>query len=157
MPEPKVEVLGVYRLDVTEELFREQFETLYGNEMNAIERREAEIDCRNQLASVVLIEALIKNRNDKFDVGDFAQGDENEPADSWQVAWAEAFLTLNGESLIVERWSDPPETGDLRIAFFIHEWDPNKPLFTSYGSVICPRPEKMPDRLKKLVPYDSVD
>jgi hypothetical protein len=157
MPEPKIEVVGVYRLEITEELLQEQFEILYGYDVTEAERREAKEHCRNQLKSIVLIEVIVRNRDNKFNISDFTQGSEDEPVGSWQVAWAEAFLTMNGESLAVERWSDPPETGDLRIAFFIHYWDANKPLSTSYGDIFCPPPGKMPERLKKLVPYEPVD
>jgi len=38
MSEPQIEILGVYRLPVTEELFREQFDILYGYEMTEAER-----------------------------------------------------------------------------------------------------------------------
>lgn len=157
MPESKIEVVGVYRLEITEELLQEQFEILYGYDMIEAEQREAKETCLKQLKSVALIEVVVRNRDNKFNISDFTQGSEDEPVDSWQVAWAEAFLTMDGESLIVERWSDPPETGDLRIAFFIHDWDSNKPLSTSYGDIICPPPGKIPERLKKIVPYEFVD
>jgi hypothetical protein len=157
MPEPKIEVVGIYRLDITEELLQEQFEILYGYDLTESEQREARETCLNQLKSVVLIEVIVRNRDNKFNIDDFTQGSEDEPVGSWQVAWAEAFLTMDGESLVVKRWSKAPQTGDLRIAFFIHYWDTNKPLSTSYGDIICPAPEKMPERLKKLVPYEPVD
>ena len=157
MAEPQIEILGVYRLPVTEGLFREQFDILYGYEMTEAERVKAERSCRSQLSSVVLIEALVKGRDNCFDVGDFAQQYEDKPEDSWQVAWAEAFLTPDGNSLLVERWSDPPKAGDLRVAFFMHYWVPDRPLSTSYGKVTCPQVEEMPERLKRLVPYVAVD
>lgn len=39
---PRVEALGVYNLDTTEGLVREQFDILYGYTMSAEERVEAE-------------------------------------------------------------------------------------------------------------------
>jgi len=56
MAPPKVEVLGVYRWDVSDELLREQFETLYNRPMLPAEREDAEGQCREQLESIVLIE-----------------------------------------------------------------------------------------------------
>ena len=157
MPGPRIEILGVYRLAVTEELFREQFDNLFGSPKWARKRAEAERLCREHFDSAVLIEALVSNRDDRFHLVDFTQARIGEPEGSWQVAWAEAFLSLDGESLLVERGSDPPDAEPLRLAFFIHYWDPSQPLLTSYGEIHCPAPRAMPDRLKRLVPYEPTD
>jgi len=70
---PRIEVVGVYRLDVPEDLFREQFDILYGDPMSDEERVEAEKQCREQLSSVVLIELLVENRDASFSISDFSQ------------------------------------------------------------------------------------
>ena len=157
MNEPRIEVLGVYRLPVTEELFREQFDTLYSYPMSEDERAQAECQCREQLASVVLVEAIVHNRDERFDVGQFTQPQDGMREESWQVVYAEGYLSLDGEALAVERWSKPPESGDLRVAFFLHFWQPNKPLRSTYGEVACPPAQEMPERLARLVPYEPVD
>lgn len=99
----------------------------------------------------------MENRDGRFSTGDFSQAQDGVPRDNWQVAWAEAFLTLDGNSLLVERWKEPPEGSDLRVAFFMHFWDEMKPLLTSYNEVRCPPVSEMPTRLKKLVPYEPLD
>ena len=157
MPEPTVEVLGVYQLDVTEYLVREQQSILYpdaeGDEFAA-----AEAETREQLESVVLIEVLVHNRDARLKMGEFAQPRQGvDDPDDWQVAWAEAFLSLDGKCLAVPRWSEAPEVGDLRVAFYIHYWRPDVALMTSYGPVACPKPQSMPERLRQLVPYEPVD
>jgi hypothetical protein len=157
MAQPRIEVLGVYPLPVTDKLFRQQFDILYGLPMTPTERAGAELHCREQLESVVLIEAIVRNRDQRFRVSDFAQARAGLPNDRWQVAWAEAYLTVDGESLVVERWSDLPETDPLRVAFFIHFWDSAEPLQTSYGELPCPAPRPMPERLQRLVPFEPVD
>lgn len=139
MAEPRIEILGIYRLPITEDLFKEQFDILYGYPMPDEDRALAEEQCREQLCSTVLIEALVANRDKHFSVGDFSQAQDGAPRDNWQVAWAEAFLTLEGNALLVERWKEPPETGDFRVAFFMHFWDETKPLLTSYGALNSPR------------------
>jgi hypothetical protein len=154
---PQVEVLGVYRLPITEELIQEQFGILYDYPMSKRERAQAELQCRQQLSSVVLVEAIIRNRDHGFDVGHFTQPEHGIPENNWQVAWAESYLTLDGKSLAFERWSDPPESGDLRVAFFMHFWQSDKPLRSSYGDVTCPQVTEMPERLARLVPYQPVD
>lgn len=157
MPQPRVGVLGVYHLPVTDELFREQFEILYGYLMSPNERAAAERQCKEQLESAVLIEVLVSNRDKRFRVGDFAQARTGQSKANWQVAWAEAYLTADGESLLVERWSDAHDAEPLRLAIFIHYWDPRQPLQSSYGEMNCPAPQEIPERLKRVVPYEPVD
>ena len=157
MTEPQIEILGVYRLPVTDNLLREQLEALYDDEMSEENRIQAERNCYEQLKSTVLIETLVKNRDGRFDAGDFVQPSKNTTKDEWQTAWAETYLTLDGSALMVEQWSDPPKTGDLRVAFFMHFWNSDEPLNTSYGKVLCPQPIDMPNRLLELVPYEPVD
>jgi hypothetical protein len=43
------------------------------------------------------------------------------------------------------------------MAFFIHYWNPAKDLLTSYGAIRCPAVAKMPERLQKLIPYETLD
>jgi hypothetical protein len=157
MAAPRIEVVGVYRLDVPEDLFREQFDILYGDPMSDEERVEAEKQCRERLSSVVLIELLVENRDAGFSISDFSQPQDGVPKENWQVAWTEMFLATDGNSLLVEKWGDPPDAGDFRVAFFMHFWDEMQPLITSHGEVTCPPISKMPERLKTLVPYKPVD
>jgi len=149
---PQIEILGVYRLPVTEDLFREQHSILYADSDPVAEKR-----CRDQLASTVLVEVLLRNRDESFDLGDFTQPQEGVPRENWQAPWAEAYLTLDGEALATERWSSPPQTEDLRVAFFLHYWQPNAVLRSSYGDLSCPAVREMPERLGRLVPYEPVD
>jgi len=157
MNKPQVDVLGVYRLPVTNALFREQFDILYGYPMSERQRLKAERQCREQLSSVVLIEVLVSNPDDRFDVGQFSQSQDGVPKENWQVAWNEALLSLDGEALASEGGSALPDSSDMRIAFFLHFWQANNPLLTSYGEVQCPNAEEMPARLSQLVPYEPVD
>jgi hypothetical protein len=154
MSDPRIEVLGVYRLDVTEELFREQFSILYSRPMTEEKRVPAEESIRELLESTVLIEVLVSNRDERFNVGDFGTY-------SGQVAYAEAYLSQDGEALLVEGSLKVPPDDPLRIAFFLAEWSPEwgdwGMLLTTYGKVQCPLPQQMPDRLKRLVPFPLFD
>jgi hypothetical protein len=77
---------------------------------------------------------------------------------SWQVAWAEAYLTPDGQSRLEDpRWGEPPQATDFRVAFFIHWWEEEVPLVSSYGELRCPAVQEMPGRLRTLVPYEPVD
>ena len=44
-------------------------------------------------------------------------------------------------------------TGSLRVAFYLHFYDAERPLDWTYGKVECPPIEPIPKRLKALVPY----
>jgi hypothetical protein len=153
--ESTIEVLSVYRVRPTDELIRDRIECSYPPESMATNeaRIAAERESREFLGSIVLIEALIHNRDERFDIGDFTQRVPGTTEDNWQAAYAEAFLTPDGEALVAKRV--PP--GDLRVAFFLHVWDSATPLTTSYGDVSCAPPAAMPERLERLIPYENVD
>jgi hypothetical protein len=157
MPQPHIEVLGVYRLAISQELLQEQLDILYGYEMSDRERRRAKQECKEQLESVALIEVLIKDRDSRFQVGDFTQPQEGVPRDRWQAPWAEAFLTPDGESLLVEQGGESPDDHHFRCAFFLLCYETDKPLRTSYGELNCPPVEEMPERLRRLVSFNPVD
>jgi len=157
MAQPTIEVLGVYSLPVTDELLQEQTDILHGSDLTGAERRRAEGQCREQLESTVLVEVLVRACDNRFDVGGFSQPQDGMPRENWQAAWAEAYLSEDGERLLVERWGDPPKSDNFRVAFFIHYWKPAKPLLTSYGEVACTAVKQMPERLRRLVPYEPVD
>src|SRR5262249_8704558 len=112
--------------------------------------RTAEEEIREQLESVVLVEALVLGRDQRFNLSNFCQAREDIPRANWQVPWEEKYLSLDGRSVIPTRSLDVPEAEDFRVAFYIHFWDPARPLQTSYGPVPCPRPKRMPKRLERL-------
>ncbi|MBX3426398.1 MAG: hypothetical protein KF688_12020 [Pirellulales bacterium] len=142
---------------MTDELLKEQTDLLHGADLSGDERRCAESHCREQLKSTVLVEAMVRGRDKQFDVGGFTQSQDGVSRENWQAAWAEAYLSQDGERLLAERWGDPPKVDDFRVAFFLHSWNAAKPLVTSYGEAGCPAVQRMPERLQKLVPYEPVD
>jgi hypothetical protein len=157
MSKPAIDVVGVYSLPVTDDLVREQTDILHGSDLSGAAREDAERRCREQLESTVLVEALVEDRDERFYLGDFIQAQDGVSRENWQTAWAEAYLSEDGEALIVERWGDAPRVQRFRVAFFMHWWNPTTPLITSYGDVSCPGVTRMPDRLQRLVPYEPVD
>jgi hypothetical protein len=157
MAAPVIRVLGVYRNVVTDEMVREQTLILHGEGLASDDFESAAADCREQLTSAVLVEALVSNADDSFSVGDFAIADPKQPRDSWQVAWAEAYLSADGETLLSR--GDKPDhlPSEFRVAFFIHFWNPALPLASSFGNLKCPPSAAMSERLSRLVPYELVD
>ena len=154
---PHIEILGVYRLTVTDDLIRRQDAVLSGLEENDPNHVVFGDETEQQLRSVALVELRVVDRDHRFDMGDFTQEQSGKPRESWQAAWAEAYLTDDGCALAQSRDSCKVPEGDLRVAFFIHEWNADMPLVTSYGQLTCPYPISMPKRLSALVPFVTVD
>ena len=150
MASPTIQLLGAYRLDYTPELFAQAMEWKYGGvSLSPREREAAESHVRRELGEAVIIEAVVCDRDDRFNVSDFGQ------AGSDQAAYNEVFLTDDGCAVIAEGF-DVPDGPSLRIAFYLHFVDPTKELKTSYGSVVLPPLQALPRRLAELVPYDPV-
>jgi hypothetical protein len=152
-----VAVLGIYRIAVTHELLDSQLGQLFGEALPEADRKLAEQHVREQLATVALIEVMVCNRDPQFRVDDFTQAIPGLARDNWQAPWAETYLTDDGEALLVERWSSTPPDDPLRIAFYLHFWRDDLPLETSYGPVTCPTSRPMPERLRRLAPFEVVD
>ena len=150
MSSPTVKILGAYKLESTPDLFAQAMEWKYGNvSLSQEERRLAEEHVRNELAGVVLIEALISRRDERFNVADFGQ------AGSDQAPYTEVFLSEDGRAVIAEAY-DVPADSTLRIAFYLHYVEPSRELNTSYGAVRLPPLSPIPTRLMELVPYEPV-
>ncbi|MEP0766180.1 MAG: hypothetical protein HRF45_06510 [Fimbriimonadia bacterium] len=131
MPERSIEVPGVPRLPVTEDLFREQPELLHGTPPREQHPGPAEQEVREQPESVVLIGVLVFGPGGRFDIGDFYRCRDDLPRDRWQVADDERYLTLDGSALAVPHYDEPSGPGDRKIAFHLYYWDPTKPLQSS--------------------------
>lgn len=146
---PNIRILGAYKIDPTEELFRQAMDLKYGGvALTPDQREQVERHVRDELSSAILFEVLVENPNYRFDVGDFSQPGSD------QVAYDEAYLSLDGE-LVVSRLR-APDSELLRIAFYLHFVDPGMPLLTSYGELPVPELQKMSDRLWSLIPYEPV-
>ena len=96
-------------------------------EILGIHRVEAAEPCH-------LIELVVRNSGGRFDIGSFTQEIPDQPQDNWQVPWDEVFLDSAGESVVSSRFS----TRDVRIAFFFHYLDHQRPLITPFGNVDVP-------------------
>jgi hypothetical protein len=147
--EPSIELLGAYKVKMTKKLFNEAWDSKYGDSYPKKHRKKAKKFLREELSSIVLVEVLIRNQDENLNMIDFSQPGAD------QVAYDEGFLTLDGTELI-SRYKKP-ENEDLRIAFFLHFFDPSKPVNTSYGELKVEKIESMPERLTQLVPYRPVD
>lgn len=147
---PKVEVLGVYRVECTVQLLKSAMEYKWPADLPEKKRRVAEARTQREIESAVLIELVVPPPNSDFDFGKISQ----EGSD--QAAYDEHYLSDDGQSVISDV-SAPQDSPWQRAAFYFHFFDENKPLLTAYGSVHCPSPAPMLERLQKLMPYEPVD
>jgi hypothetical protein len=148
---PAIQVLGAYALDVDPQTVDRALDLKYGGfQLSGAEAEKARRNVVEELSGVVLIELLVHDRDERFHVGDFGQ------IGSDQVAYDEAFLAADGTS-VLSRGSDVPAAEPLRVAFFLHYYDPRQLLNTTYGPVELPSLKSMPPRLRELLPYEPVD
>lgn len=103
---------------------------------------------------LVLIEGFIHNADSKLKLRDFGQQPLFDPNPrSFQVPCSEALLSVDGATLIQQKRGCIHGAGTLRFAFYLHFYDPTRPLMTSYGEILCPPVKPVPVRLSLLVPY----
>jgi len=149
MPNPRVHILGAYKVDVTEDLVKEAMALKYeGLALLPDEERAAESAVREELSSVVLLELAVDDPDARFDLTLFTQPESD------QAPYDEAYLTLDGSSVISKL--NQPQGARFRIAFFLHFFDQHRPLQTPYGEVPIPSEQQMPERLRNLIPYSPV-
>jgi hypothetical protein len=144
-----VEIKGIYRVPVSDELFAEVMEIKFeGLDLSSSERQQAEAQVREELDSVVLVDTVVSDGARGFNVSDFGQKHAN------QVAYDEAYLSQDGGS--IESRFDRPRGEICRLAFFLHFFNPAHPLETPFGPISVSQPTEMPQTLKDLMPYEPV-
>ncbi|MGE0404994.1 MAG: hypothetical protein AB7O65_01750 [Candidatus Korobacteraceae bacterium] len=141
--EATISILGVYKPEIPKSVYQEQWKVT-GSDART----------REHFESLVLIEAIANNVDEKFDLKDIGQtlSHPDFPA-QFQCAYDEALLSADGNSLVDRRINCVHGTGVLRFAFYLHFYDPKRPLRWTYGQVECPKVQPVPRRLRNLVPY----
>lgn len=101
-----------------------------------------------------LVELQVTDSPGWFDVGVITQRDPERPPTDWQVPYAEKVLTDDGDGVMWDLWDGPGDDGmwlgTLRLAFFMHHLDLERPLSTPFGEVPLPAPNDLPDRLRDI-------
>ena len=142
MPTPTIIVLGVYKPHISEDVYREQWQVTDSDEATRI-----------HFENLVLIEAVIDHLDDRFKAIDFGQPSLTGDPNQFQCAYDETLLSPDGNSVLARHVDCIRGTGLLRFVFYLHCYDPERPLNWSYGQAECPPVEPVPGRLKSLVPY----
>lgn len=146
MPEPQLTILGVYKPEIPEETWQEQWQVTADD--NATQEH---------FDGLVLIEATVSGQEGRFDFGEFGQWHTDlAPAPPhMQCGYDEALLSADGTELIQRDMNCVNGTGTLRFAVYIHFFDPALPLKWKFGEIECPPVEPAPSRLMRLVPYNA--
>jgi hypothetical protein len=111
------------------------------------------------ISDIHLLELNINTSPKDVDVSSFTQKDDTLTKDSWQTAYDEHFLNDDGTEVIGTFLEQDSLTGvKTRIAFFMYFIDFNKPLLSQYGEILLPeQPSLIPDRLSKIIEFESAD
>jgi hypothetical protein len=143
VPDPAIFIVGVYKPDIPEAVYREQWKVT-GSDGRTQEH----------FGRLVLIEAVVTNVDDKFKLKHFGRLSIIQCFRlNSRCAYDEALLSAEGNCVIDRRMNCVFGTGSLRVAFYLHFYDAERPLDWTYGKVECPPIEPIPKRLKALVPY----
>jgi hypothetical protein len=144
MAEPKLSVLGVYTPYIPEETYKEQWQV-----------SESDEKTKEHFDKLVLIEAIAENLDGELDLSSVGQLIHFGELESFQCAYDEALLSADGQSLVKREMGCVNGTNSRRFAFYLHFYDPDRPLEWPHGKITCPPIEDIPDRLKRLVPYNA--
>ncbi|HLF06817.1 MAG TPA: hypothetical protein VI893_06575 [Thermoplasmata archaeon] len=148
----KVEVLGVYRVAPRKALLQQAMQVKYGGlPESKSELKEAERHVREELDNLVLIEILVRGPRRRGWIGGLCQPGSD------QRAYEESFLSPGGRRVLSRYERGEPKSESVRLAFFLHFFDPGKPLVTPWGDVPLPKTRAMSRRLRRLVAYLPVD
>jgi len=106
---------------------------------------------------VCLIELLINLPPNNVDISYFMQKNNALSEDLWQVAYDEHYLNIDGTK-VIGMFGDQHklmEETHTRIAFFMHFVDFEGTILSQYGEIRLMKPVQIPERLSKIISYQS--
>ncbi len=148
---PTIECVGVYLVPCDEQKWREELEDSY-RILGVLSETE---DFRRRVISIVLVEVIFSAATSSLDAGDFAQWLEKDDRYP-QVAYDEALLSPDGDAVLASGHGSIVGITAGRMCFFLHYYDPTRPIQWTYGEFNCPAPSPMPERLARIVSYQPI-
>lgn len=103
------------------------------------------------LQRCALFEVEVTGNAGEFDPAEFCN------PETGYLGWEPAFLSMDGERVVVESSTAPSELSEFRVAFYIHKWSESGALVGPTGPLTLPPFTPVPDRLWKLAPYACLD
>ena len=101
---------------------------------DAIQRHGRREGIREVLSALVLVEVEVIGATSRPDLEKWHQ------AGSDQVPWDELYTTVD-RSVVIGRMHAAPSIGDYAVSFYLHAFDPTRPLETPWGRLVLPPPE----------------
>ena len=151
MSVPSIVCLGVYVVPCDDGAWREDLDNSYRS-LGLLDETE---EYRRRVISICLVEVVVTGANSSFDVGQFRQAMERDER-SPQVAYDEALLSPDGRALVKRGQGCADGITEGRFCFFLHYYDPTRPIRWSFGEFSCSHPLPMSERLARLVPYQPI-
>jgi hypothetical protein len=145
-----IEILGVYRVPITEDLILRMLKAHWGGRVTPKRREQAMPRVKTELGGLVLVEAVVS-------AACIHELEHATAAAGAQVPWQVMLLSADGRHVVRRLFLDEPDAFPARVAFFLHYFDQDSPLVGPSGSTALPRPRRMPHRLASLVQYQPVD
>jgi hypothetical protein len=139
---PSLVVLGCYKPDISPETWQEQWNAT-GSET------------KEHFEGLVLIEFRAENLDERFKFDDFGQAHLSDTPT--QAPYDEGLLSLDGETLLSREMGCVTGPGPVRFAYYLHYYDPARPLIWTYGEFFAPPLQPAPVRLSMLMPYTVCD
>lgn len=104
-------------------------------------------EAEQEVAGLVLVEIQVSDASEDFDVGLI----HSEGSD--QAPWDEKYFSIDGHLLVGDGSKRPP-SGEFRVCFFLHRFDPESEIVSPYGHLKCVAVTEMPERLSKICIYE---
>jgi hypothetical protein len=109
---------------------------------DALQRTGPREAVRQSLATLVLIEIEVTGAPGRPNLSEWHQNGSD------QVPWDEVYTTLDC-STVIGTMHNAPAGGDFVMSFFLHFFDPSKPLETPWGAVrLSPVEQARPPHLR---------
>ena len=101
-----------------------------------------------------LVELQITNHFGELEFGQFTQEWLGKERSSWQVPWDERIINDEGTQDAMGRFPQNVKVhGQIRVVFFFHYLNLDRPLITPAGRIRIPDAKVLPARLK-FMQYD---
>jgi hypothetical protein len=121
--------IGVYRVHPDEKAFKDAMGVQ--GDADYVQR---------EFENLVLVELKIDDLASSFDIGKFKQ-----PHTEY-VPYDETYLDCDSHKVIGGAFK-PPRVNRFIVVFYLHFYDPSKPLRTPRGDIILPSVSEIPSRL----------
>lgn len=142
-----VVAVGVYRWPHSSADVESACQMLFGTRTPETLRRT-----RDQFEKLVVVELEIKGDRSAFDIGRLTQCAPEDRDGNEQVPYDESWWSADGERLA---GLDSTLRAHCRVIFFLHEFEPDQPLwFGDDRAIVLPPITPMPERWRRHLRYE---